>query len=131
MPTVDTTLRTYADAYLMCRDLGHAWAENEAVKQRQDGVHAIARVLNCTRCTMARLDRFTFRGELLSRQYRQPKGYHLEFRPLSEEVRKARFAELRKQLQTDNSMDLTTREYHAPDDVRAPRSRERRLASVR
>lgn len=128
------TLVAYGEAYLMCRDLGHAWKEDETkVEGRKKGqVGTVGRVLGCLRCNMVRIDSFNYRGELLNRQYRQPAGYQLAFRPLSSEIREQRFKALRaalKGVQQDKSMDLTEPEVKTPDGPRTPRTTSQRKAS--
>lgn len=82
----------YAEAFLLCRDLMHAWTEDEVTKKRANGtVGSVVRVLSCTRCNTTRIDSFNYRGELLNRSYRQPKGYRLPFRLLPSAARARRF----------------------------------------
>ena len=77
MPGADKSLRTYADQYLICRDLGHAWMEDQRLEKRASEVGSYARVLGCGRCNMTRIETLNHRGELMFRSYRQPKGYRI------------------------------------------------------
>lgn len=85
--------QNYAEAFLMCRDLMHAWVEDETTRKRNGAgtVGSITRVLSCTRCNTTRIDSYNYRGEMLTRLYRQPKGYKLPFRLLPSQARARRF----------------------------------------
>jgi hypothetical protein len=122
-------LKNYHEAYLICRDLGHAWSENQAVKSRHKKTNVIVRVLNCPRCTKVRIDYYSSKGELVDREYRDPSGYKLSWRPLGAEVRRQRFAAADKTMEFDKELHKVDKTIKLLGRA-TPRPRSERLKVV-
>jgi hypothetical protein len=87
-----TTLKTYNEEYLTCRMLrSHNWIIDERTKKRKGGIGTRVLVLGCARCNMTRIDSFNYAGMLLTRSYRQPEGYKLDFKPTLMNLRREFF----------------------------------------
>lgn len=74
----------YADAYLMCRDLRHAWEPHGYYRGAEGGIH---RWLVCTRCGTERTD--DWYGAEVRRHYAYRDGYRLPGRVHAVDVRDA------------------------------------------
>lgn len=59
-------------AFLLCRDLRHAWDEPVYLRGFGGGV---TRVLTCIRCGTERHDAVTFSGRRTGQRYKHPEGY--------------------------------------------------------
>lgn len=86
-----TNLKGYNEQYLLCRTLGHAWMVDERTKKKTKGIGSHVIVLGCGRCNMTRIDSYSYRGELITRAYRQPEGFKLNFKPSLVDLRKTLF----------------------------------------
>lgn len=92
-------LTTYADNYLVCRDLGHAWMEDERLTKKPSEVGSYSRVLGCGRCNMSRIETLNYKGELMFRTYRRPEGYEVTKTTVAE-IRMERIKRERKAAKT-------------------------------
>lgn len=63
------------DAFLLCRDLGHAWAPSDVKISRKYG--EIHRVLRCRSCPTERTQVLALDGGLMRNKYAYPEGYTL------------------------------------------------------
>jgi hypothetical protein len=66
-----SVLGTYRPDFVVCRDVGHTWREQEKHID-DDGLH---RTLRCSRCTMRRVEIITRFGALAYRNYERPDDY--------------------------------------------------------
>lgn len=65
---------TYPEAFVDCRDIGHAWSE---VSKEFDDNDILLRTLACQRCNCFRYDRIASTGQLAGRRYHHEDGYLL------------------------------------------------------
>ncbi len=63
------------DDYLLCRDLGHAWAPHDVKVSRKAG--EIHRVLKCRNCPTERTQILSTSGFIVRSRYEYPEGYVL------------------------------------------------------
>ena len=63
------------DEFLLCRDLGHAWAPHDVRVSRKLG--EIHRVLQCRSCPTQRTQVLSMDGEIRRNRYEYPEGYVL------------------------------------------------------
>lgn len=68
-------IKLWDDEYIMCRDIGHAWAQ-QAYEDLRAKTGEVIRHLICEGCTTERFDRVGFKsGEIVGRRYIYPPGY--------------------------------------------------------
>jgi hypothetical protein len=93
MPNEQTVLRSYEEAYVVCRALrSHSWEVDERTKKKKGGIGFHVVVLACKRCNMGRIDTFNWSfSDLIARTYRPPAGYKLDFKPSMMNLRREMF----------------------------------------
>lgn len=89
-------LKGYNENYTLCRAIGHAWMIDERTKKRKGGIGTYVVIFGCGRCNMTRIDSYNYKGELLTRTYRQPEDYKLSFKPSMVDLRKMLFTKPEK-----------------------------------
>lgn len=83
-------LHAYDEAYLLCRDVRHAWVIEGFYRNGHEGVR---RRLHCIRCTTTRTDSLKVNGMRIKNQYSYPEGYRL---PGGVEAQTVRAEQLRR-----------------------------------
>jgi len=72
-----TTLN-YPQAFMQCRDVGHAW-EVELILRDESDSRLVRRTARCLRCQTVRTDVIRLRDGLIWRRgYQYPNGYHVD-----------------------------------------------------
>lgn len=69
------TIDDIPDEFLLCRDLGHAWAPHDVRISRKYG--EIHRILQCRSCPTQRTQILSLDGEIKRSRYEYPEGYVL------------------------------------------------------
>jgi hypothetical protein len=70
------TIDDIRDEFLLCRDLGHAWAPHDVKISRKYG--EIHRILQCRSCPTQRTQILSMDGEIKRSRYEYPEGYVLK-----------------------------------------------------
>jgi len=71
-----TTIDDLADDFLKCKLVGHMW--DDFIPMRKKPQFGELQGWLCVRCTTERHDIVSWvNGDLISREYRYPEGYHL------------------------------------------------------
>jgi hypothetical protein len=74
-----STIDDIPDAYLLCRDLGHAWAPHDVKISRKFG--EIHRILQCRSCPTQRVQVLDMNGYRLRSKYVYPEDVNSEAAP--------------------------------------------------
>ena len=72
--------RNLKQEFLICRVIGHAWDETTGLISNRKPIYLYGRrfTFRCIRCTTIRYDVYsTANGELMTRDYEYPDGYHI------------------------------------------------------
>lgn len=72
-PEIPKWVEQLPDTFLLCRDLGHHWADYQARFVKSDNVYE--RVLSCSRCATQRIQTLSVSGHVLGGHYTYTRGY--------------------------------------------------------